>query len=208
MQKNRVILHEVQKAFTVFTFKDHPATILFTYKTDDPQAERKKDPRKRIREVFGEPYGEYMRFALDQLDKADDVIFGTTDQVKMPSWYRGRVVLVGDTAWCPTLYSGMGATLGLVGANLLGKALQKYPDNIEYALNKWESILRPKVKQFQKQGATIGRRNFVTDNEKELQKREKNVKVRMKFMKSQLFGNVIQYIPFIKARNTDLTKEL
>jgi len=102
----------------------------------------------------------------------------------------------------------MGATLGLGGANLLGKALQKYPDNIEYALNKWESILRPKVKQFQKQGATTGRRNFVTDNEKELQKREKNVKVRMKFMKSQLFGNVIQYTPFIKARNTDLTKEL
>ncbi|RIO11664.1 FAD-dependent monooxygenase [Mammaliicoccus sciuri] len=203
-----VILHEVQKSFTVFTFKDHPATILFTYKTDDPQAERKKDPRKRIREVFGEPYGEYMGFALDQLDKADDVIFGTTDQVKMPSWYRGRVVLVGDSAWCPTLYSGMGATLGLGGANLLGKALQKYPDNIEYALNKWESILRPKVKQFQKQGATTGRRNFVTDNEKELQKREKNVKVRMKFMKSQLFGNIIQYTPFIKARNTDLTKEL
>lgn len=86
--------------------------------------------------MFGEPYGEYMEFALDQLDKADDVIFGTTDQVKMPSWYRGRVVLVGDSAWCPTLYSGMGATLGLGGANLLGKALQKYPDNIEHALNK------------------------------------------------------------------------
>ena len=90
-----VILHEVKKSFTVFTFKDHPATVLFTYKTDNPQVERKKDPPKRIREVFGKPYGEYMEFALEQLDNADDVIFGTTDQVKMPSWYRGRVVLEG-----------------------------------------------------------------------------------------------------------------
>ncbi|GAA6819360.1 FAD-dependent monooxygenase [Helicobacter pylori] len=203
-----VILHEVKKSFTVFTFKDHPATVLFTYKTDNPQVERKKDPPKRIREVFGKPYGEYMEFALEQLDNADDVIFGTTDQVKMPSWYRGRVVLVGDSAWCPTLYSGMGATLGLGGANLLGKALQKYPNNIEYALNQWENILRPKVEQFQKQGATTGRRNFVSENQKEVQKRERNIKVTMKLMKSQLFGKLIKYIPFIKARNTDLTKEL
>ncbi|MBF7025341.1 FAD-dependent monooxygenase [Staphylococcus kloosii] len=203
-----VILHEVNKSFTVFTFKDHPATVLFTYKTENPQIERKKDPRKRIREVFGEPYGKYMEFALDQLDHANEVIFGTTDQVKMPSWYRGRVVLVGDSAWCPTLYSGMGATLGLGGANLLGKALQKYPNNIDYALNKWENILRPKVEQFQKQGATTGRRNFVSENQKEVQKRERNIKVRMKFMKSKLFGEFIKYTPFIKARNINLTKEL
>lgn len=63
----------------------------------------------------------------------------------MTSWYRGRVVLVGDSAWCPTLYSGMGATSGLAGANLLGQALQKYPDDSDYALNQWEQILRPKI---------------------------------------------------------------
>ena len=175
-----VILHEVNKSFTIFTFKNHPATILFTYK----------------------------EFALEQLDQADNVIFSTTDQVKMPSWHRGRVVLVGDSAWCPTLYSGMGATLGLGGANLLGKALQKHSDNIEYALNEWENILRPKVKQFQKQGATTGRRNFVSINDKEVQKRENSIKLRRTLMKSNLLGNLLKYTPSIKARNADLTKEL
>lgn len=202
------ILHEVDKSYTVFPFKDHPATVLFTYKTDDPQTERKKDPTKRIREVFGEPYGPQMRYALDQLDKADDVIFGTTDQVKMASWYRGRVILVGDSAWCPTLYSGMGATLGLGGANLLGKALQKYPNNIDYALNKWESILRPKVEEFQKQGATTGRKNFVSINQKEVEKRERNIKIRKRLLKNPLFGKLSKYAPFIQMRNKDLTKEL
>lgn len=149
-----------------------------------------------------------MEFALEQLDQADDVIFSTTDQVKMPSWYRGRVVIVGDSAWCPTLYSGMGATLGLGGANLLGKVLQKYPDNIEYALNEWENILRPKVKQFQKQGVTTGRRNFVSINDKEVQKRENSIKLRRTLMKINLLGNLLKYTPFIKARNADLTKEL
>ncbi|MEN1895648.1 FAD-dependent monooxygenase [Staphylococcus nepalensis] len=203
-----VILHEVGKSFTVFPFKDHPATVLFTYKTDNPDVERKKDPTKRIREVFGKPYGQYMEYALNQLDQAEDVIFGTTDQVKMTSWYRGRVVLVGDSAWCPTLYSGMGATLGLGGANLLGQALQKYPDDIEYALNQWETILRPKVKQFQKQGATTGRQNFVSHNQKEADKRSRNIKIRQRVMKNPLFSKIFQYMPNIKNRNKDLTKEL
>lgn len=203
-----VILHEVGKSFTVFPFKDHPATVLFTYKTEQPDIERKKDPKKRIREVFGEPYGQYMGYAIEQLDQAEDVIFGTTDQVKMPSWYRGRVVLVGDSAWCPTLYSGMGATLGLGGANLLGQALQKYPDNLEYALSQWEHILRPKVEQFQKQGATTGRQNFVSINQKEVDKRSKNIKIRQRFLKNPLFSQIMRYLPFIKNRNKDLTKAL
>lgn len=202
------ILHEVGKSFTVFPFKDHPATVLFTYKTDNPNLERKKDPTKRIREIFGKPYGQYMEYALNQLDQAENVIFGTTDQVKMTSWYRGRVVLVGDSAWCPTLYSGMGATLGLGGANLLGQALQKYPNDIEYALNKWESILKPKVMQFQKQGATTGRRNFVSYNQKEVYKRNKNIKLRQRLLKNPLFSSLIQYTPFIKNRNKDLKREI
>lgn len=202
------ILHEVGKSFTVFPFKDHPATVLFTYKADNPQLERKKDPTKRIKEVFGEPYGKYMGYALEQLEKADNVIFGTTDQVKMHSWYRGRVVLVGDSAWCPTLYSGMGATLGLGGANLLGATLQKYPSNIETALNEWQKILKPKVKQFQKQGATIGRKNFVSNSQSEVEKRSKNINRRQKLLKNPLFGKLSQYAPFIKNRNKDLIKEL
>lgn len=202
------ILTEVGRSFWLFPFKDHPATVLFTYCTEDTQTERKKDPKKRIREVYGEPYGQYMEYALEQLDQAENVIFGTTDQVKMTRWHRGRVVLVGDAAWCPTLYSGMGATFGLGGADLLGKALQKYPDDIEHALNKWEKILRPKVERIQKDGANGGRKNFVAKNQKELDKRNKNIQQRRKLLKLPLLSHLFKYTPFIKERNTDLTKEI
>lgn len=156
-----VILTEVGRSFWVFPFADHPATVLFTYATDDPAAERRKDPRNRLREVFGEPYGQYMEYALDELDRADEFIFDGTDQVHMDSWHRGRVVLLGDSAWCPTLYSGMGATSGIGGADLLSAALRRHPDDLDRALDSWEEVLRPKIAQFQKDGATQGRRNFV-----------------------------------------------
>ncbi len=207
-QDQGVILTEVGKSFWVFPFKDHPATVLFTYKADDPQAERKKDPKRRIREVYGQPYGQYMEYALNQLDQTEEFIFDTTDQVKMDSWHRGRVVLVGDSAWCPTLYSGMGATTALGGADLLGAVLRKYPGDIDTALNKWEKILRPRVAQFQKQGATMGRKNFVADDQEELDKRNKNVQRRRKTIKNPLLGKILKHSSFIKNRNADITKKL
>ncbi|MEV1244371.1 hypothetical protein [Nonomuraea sp. NPDC049750] len=40
--------------------------------------------------------------------------------VLLPHWHQGRVALIGDAAWCLILYSGMGASAGIVGAEMLG----------------------------------------------------------------------------------------
>src|SRR4051812_24761509 len=72
-----------------------------------------------------------------------DHLFDSVRQVKMPSWHRGRVVLVGDAAWCVTLYAGMGATSGIAGGELLGPMLQRHPGDLPGALHAWEARMRP-----------------------------------------------------------------
>lgn len=52
-------------------------------------------------------------------------------------------VLVGDSAWCLTLYSEMGVSTGLASGELLGNMLETYPDDMERALTRWEEKLRP-----------------------------------------------------------------
>ncbi|WP_329343478.1 hypothetical protein OG252_44745 [Streptomyces sp. NBC_01352] len=52
----------------------------------------------------------------------------------METWYTGRVVLLGDSAWCLTLYSGMGASTALVGTDLLGTLLQRNGGNTAWML--------------------------------------------------------------------------
>lgn len=204
-----VIMTEVGKSFWVFPFQDHPATVLFTYAAEDPNAERKLDPKKRLREVYGDkPYGEFIEFALNQLDHAEEFLFDTTAQIKMDSWHKDRVVLVGDSAWCPSLYSGMGATTGLAGADLLGVALRKYPQDISQALNDWEKVLRPVVDAAQKQGANSGRKNFVSLTPQELDQRERNSKIRMKVASSPLLNRILPYTPFAKNRTADLTQRI
>lgn len=47
------ILTEPERSFWVFPFTDHPATVILTYHTDDPEAERTRPVVERLREVYG-----------------------------------------------------------------------------------------------------------------------------------------------------------
>ena len=69
----------------------------------------------------------------------------------MPTWHSGRVVLVGDAAWCLTLYSGMGATAGMLGGATLGDKLAEHPNDLTRALTDYEVELRPFVTKHQRQ---------------------------------------------------------
>lgn len=63
----------------------------------------------------------------------------------MDRWSQGRVVLLGDAAWCVTVFAGYGAALALDGADRLGTALAAHGDDIPAALDAWEATLRPEV---------------------------------------------------------------
>jgi 2-polyprenyl-6-methoxyphenol hydroxylase-like FAD-dependent oxidoreductase len=55
-------------------------------------------------------------------------------------------VLLGDAAWCVTLFAGCGATLAMVGADRLGAALEEAGDpDVTAALGRWEAELRPTI---------------------------------------------------------------
>src|SRR5699024_9171371 len=186
-QQEGAILSEPGRSFWVFPFKDHAPTVLFSYKTDDVDAERARATEigaaKRLREVYGpEPLGDLMGGAVDHLEDADEFLFDSTEQARVDHWSQGRVVLVGDAAWCPTLYSGMGATSGLAGANALGLMLAKHPDDVEGALAAWERQMRPAIADFQ-EAAYPMRQLFTQTSSKEQSKQTRTVALRRFMMK-------------------------
>jgi 2-polyprenyl-6-methoxyphenol hydroxylase-like FAD-dependent oxidoreductase len=61
--------------------------------------------------------------ALRRLDPAAPIYADAMMQVIMPRWHEGRVVLVGDAAYCLTAASGFGATAALIGAYVLPQEL-------------------------------------------------------------------------------------
>ncbi|MFF3544766.1 FAD-dependent monooxygenase [Streptomyces platensis] len=162
------ILLEPNRSMWVFPFADHPPTVLLSYRTDNVDAEFSASPAARMRAAFGpQPPGRTLGEALDALESADELLFDSVEQVHMDRWHRGRVVLVGDSAWCVTLFAGMGASAGIAGADLLGTMLDRHPDNVGHALTEWERALRPYVEQYQQSGSKQ-RRFFVPANRRQI----------------------------------------
>jgi 2-polyprenyl-6-methoxyphenol hydroxylase-like FAD-dependent oxidoreductase len=142
-----VMLQEPGRTMQVVPVAGRTPVALMAYRTADVDAEFREPPAQRLREVFSSgPTDRELSHVLSELDNmtdANDVLFDSAEQVHMNRWHAGRVVLVGDAAWCTTLIAGMGVSTGLAGSELLGTMLHRYPDDLDRALNTWEARLRP-----------------------------------------------------------------
>jgi 2-polyprenyl-6-methoxyphenol hydroxylase-like FAD-dependent oxidoreductase len=126
---------------------------LFTYGTRDADAELAKGP-SAIAEEFG-GLGWVVPDLLSLVTSSDSVYMDAVCQVRSDRWSHGRVVLVGDAAWCVSFFGGYGASLAVGGAELLGTELDRSDGDVAAALNGWENQLRPTVERVQ----AMGRRN-------------------------------------------------
>lgn len=146
-----IVLAEPRRSVWVFPFADTPPTVLFSYRVRDIDARLQEPADSVLRRVYGpEPFGDLLEFVFDQFAHSDGYVFDSVNHVTMHTWISGRTVLVGDAAWCPTLYSGMGASLALTGGSFLGQLLARYPEDIDRALRLWEAQLRPFTRRHQR----------------------------------------------------------
>ncbi|WP_422774195.1 FAD-dependent monooxygenase [Plantactinospora sp. WMMC1484] len=147
------MLLEPGRSLLVLPFADHPPTAFFSYRTDDVDTQFIGRPIDRLRAAYRPlPYGRLLGEALDAFEATDDYLYDTAEQVRMNTWSKGRVLLVGDAAWCATVYSGMGVSAALAGADLLGTMLQRHGDRVGPALQAWENHLRPHIASYQRTG--------------------------------------------------------
>lgn len=98
---------------------------------------------------------------LKMVERADDFYFDKMSQVKMPSWTKGRVALVGDAAYCASPAAGMGGSLAIVGATALADAMQQHPDDIASAFREYDERLRPFIEEVQVRAVKFGAETFV-----------------------------------------------
>ncbi|MCV7420452.1 FAD-dependent monooxygenase [Mycobacterium yunnanensis] len=95
---------------------------------------------------------------LDAACRDPELYFDSVSQIDMPTWHRGRIVLVGDAAHCASPLSGRGTSLALTGTWLLTKALAEHSGDIAAALAHYERAQRPHVTYAQGTVGTGGNR--------------------------------------------------
>ncbi|TCO62092.1 FAD-dependent monooxygenase [Actinocrispum wychmicini] len=76
---------------------------------------------------------------------ATDFYFDSMAQIRMDTWSRGRVTLVGDAGYCASALSGQGTSLALVGAYILADELAKTGGDHLAAYTRYEQRMRPFV---------------------------------------------------------------
>ncbi|MCE0510381.1 FAD-dependent oxidoreductase [Microbacterium sp. KKR3/1] len=136
----------------VISAGDGRNVAFFGYRAD--HARPGADVHAELRRIYGD-LGWIIPEVLTGLQEADSVYFDTVSQVVVPSWSKGRVALLGDSAWCVTLFAGYGSSLAVGGADRLVTELTARPDGIPAALQAWETAIRPEAERKQRLGRRV-----------------------------------------------------
>ena len=105
----------------------------------------------------------------------DDFYFDRINQIRMPSWSRGRVTLVGDAGYCVSPLAGFGGSMAIIGAGRLATALEHFPGDHAAAFRHYEHGLRPFVEEVQERAATDGMSMMCPADEGELAERDQKI---------------------------------
>lgn len=108
---------------------------------------------------------------LAEVQQSGKFYFDKFCQIKMPSWTKGRVALVGDAGYCASPAAGMGASLSVIGAATLADALEKHNGDVELAFQEYNQTLRPFIDDVQATAESNVRNNFIPRTEEAIHER-------------------------------------
>lgn len=121
-----------------------------------------KEQQKFLSDTF-QDFGWEASKILELMSDSDDFYFDSVTQVKMKSWTKGRVALLGDAGYCASPLSGQGNNLALVGAYILAGELKQADGNYTRAFNRYNELLHSFVEANQKLGVWVSESFLVSD---------------------------------------------
>lgn len=103
-----------------------------------------------------------VRELLDAADERSVITAETIDLRPLPTWVRGRVVLIGDAAHATTQVTGQGAAQAIEDALALGDCLkglagQEHSGEVQRRLRAFEARRRPRTARVTREARLLGR---------------------------------------------------
>lgn len=145
---------------------DHVAA-LYAFRVAHPAVPA--DPRAALRSAFAD-LGWVVPAMLARCPTPPELYYDQVAQVELPSWHRGRVVLVGDACQAVSLLAGQGASLAMGGAFALATALATHAD-VSAALAAYERRVHPVIDRTQAAGRRTAKW-FVPDSRARIRVRD------------------------------------
>ncbi|KAF5658171.1 2-polyprenyl-6-methoxyphenol hydroxylase [Fusarium heterosporum] len=133
--------------------KDRGQAYLFTMSHGDELKEAMGQDVAAQKKLFGEIFkdaGWQAPRLIKAMNETEDFYAQSIVQIRTKTWSKGRVVLLGDAGYAPSGLTGVGTTLAMIGACVLGGEMARYGSDIPKALKAYEETFRPHVEESQK----------------------------------------------------------
>lgn len=173
IERNTAQLFNVPgKAVMLNAYKNRTDVIFgFVSEQELPYDRRDEAQQRQLIARQFEGVGWRTRELLAEVARSNSFYFDQLAQVRMPAWSRGRVVLVGDSAYCPSPAAGMGGSMALDGAAALADAMAQHPDDFTRAFRVYDETLRPFVERVQAEAVRTGLETLVPRTEEAIRAR-------------------------------------
>jgi 2-polyprenyl-6-methoxyphenol hydroxylase-like FAD-dependent oxidoreductase len=128
-----------------YALRDGQSAFFFIFAQDEPLGIADHDvasQRQALWDRFGAA-GWECREILEALEGSEGLYFDAVAQIRLSSWSSGRVVVLGDAAYCPSLLAGQGAGLAMAGAYTLAHALATARGDHRAAFADYERRFKP-----------------------------------------------------------------
>lgn len=129
-----------------YTLRDDRTVFFFVFARDTTLPIEPQDLNAQkdiLRTVFSEDKWEECPAIIKALDACEDLYFDSVSQIRMNSWARGRVALIGDACSSPSLLAGQGSALAMAAAYILAGELKKAGGDYRVAYAAYEHMLQP-----------------------------------------------------------------
>jgi 2-polyprenyl-6-methoxyphenol hydroxylase-like FAD-dependent oxidoreductase len=171
-QKTMQMYNVPDKAITLNAY-NNKTDIIFCFFSEKEIPYDYRDAEQQRKIILEQFAGQSWRTAelLEEIQHSENFYFDKFCQIKMPSWTKGRVALIGDAAYCASPAAGMGASLSMNGAAALADALKKHNGDFNLAFQDYNKNLRPFIEEVQATAELNVRENFIPRTEEAIHKR-------------------------------------
>lgn len=164
-----IVYREVGKQAVLYQFHHSVNALLMFLSPKLNWDYRNQAQHKQIlKAAFGMDTNWKIPEILEALLHSDSLFFDEVCQIHMPTWTKERVALVGDAAYAPSFFTGMGTTLAILGAKNVADALVASKGDYHAAFASYNQTFRPFTESIQARLAQ-GLKVQLPENEQQLQ---------------------------------------
>lgn len=143
---------------TRYALRDNRSAFFFVFVDRDGRLTApsdRHDARATLDELYRDAGWECPEI-LNAMRHSDDLYFDAVSQTRMTAWHGGRVALLGDACFCPSLLAGEGSAFAMLGAYVLAGELQLADGDPHVAFARYQQRLAPFMQRKQQAAKRYG----------------------------------------------------